>query len=194
MVDFYRARTPLSRHGSLTRPPSSISPSPTPPRRGQSRLASSGLGPRTPSRSYQVYNDALPHSSQPQTPANLPEAEHQSRFHPSYTAPVRRAALRADRINSRDREGPSLDRAQQLSTPLRQPAGRFASPIGTSRDGFAGLYGGRENGDEESNCKLFGESTLSDSGHFIMFSATLAQSFAKDTRIEQSLTHLSPRG
>jgi hypothetical protein len=155
MVEFYRARTPLSRHSSLTHHPYSTSPSPT-PRRGHSRLASSELGPRTPSRSYQVYNDALPHSSQPQTPANLPEAQHQSRFHPSYTAPVRRVGPGADRINSRDREAPSQDRARQLSTPLRRPAGRSASPIGMSRDGFAGLYGGRENGDEERNCKFPG--------------------------------------
>ena len=157
MVDFYRARTPLSRHGSLTPHPYSTSPSPT-PRRGHSRLGSSELGPRTPSRSYQVYNDALPRSSQPQTPANLPEAQHQSRFHPSYTAPVRRAAPHAAGINSTDRVGPSQDRARQLSTPLRRPAGRSASPIGMSRDGFAGLYGGRENRDEERNCKFPGRS------------------------------------
>lgn len=153
IVDFYRARTPLSWHGSPTHHPYSTSYSPT-PRRDNSRLGSSELGPGTPSRSYQVYNDALPHSSQPQTPANLPEAQHQSRFHPSYTSPVRRAGPRAAMINSRDREGPSQDRARQLSTPLRRPAGRSASPMGMSRDGFAGLYGGRENGDEERNCKF----------------------------------------
>jgi hypothetical protein len=155
MVDFYRARTPLSRHGSLTHPSPSPSPSPT-PRRGKTRLASSELGPKTPSRSYQVYDDSLPRSSQPQTPAYLPEARHQSRFHPSYTAPVprgvtRRAVSRVDGTNSGDRRGPRLDRIQQLSTPLRRGAGRSASPMGMSQGGFTGLFGGRENGDEEHN-------------------------------------------
>jgi hypothetical protein len=103
---------------------------------------------------YYVYNDALPRSSQPQTPTHLPEARHQSRFHPSYTAPVARAtarlvALPAHNIESRTRRGPGLERLRQLSTPLRRAAGRSASPIGMLQSGLTGLYGGRENGDEE---------------------------------------------
>jgi hypothetical protein len=143
MVDFYRAHSPIHP-----------SPSPSPPsntRRGQSRLTSSELPPGTPSRTYQVYNDALPRSSQPQTPACLPEARHQSRFHPSYTAPVRRGGPRANRIDRGRRQDPSLDSIQQLSTPLRRGTGRSASPTGMMQGGFSGLYGGRENGDEEQN-------------------------------------------
>lgn len=45
------------------------------------------LPPKTPSGSYQVYNDKMPPELQPQTPANLPESRHRSRYHPSYTAP-----------------------------------------------------------------------------------------------------------
>lgn len=156
MVDFYRSRTPLSRHGSLNHP----SPSPSPPTssipgRNQSRPASLELGPRTPSRTYQVYNDSLPPSSQPQTPAHLPEARHQSRFHPSYTAPVTRGAARRagppiDTADNGNREGPGLSRLQQLSAPLRR-AGRSASPLGMLQGGVTGLYGGRENGDGEQN-------------------------------------------
>ncbi|KAE9380496.1 hypothetical protein N431DRAFT_552648 [Stipitochalara longipes BDJ] len=144
MVGFYRNHSPLT-HTSPSRPPSSAS------HRSQGRMASSELPPRTPSRTYQIYNDALPRSSQPQTPAHLPEARHQSRFHPSYTAPVRRIGPRVDRVDSRMRDFPSLERIQQLSTPLRRGAGRPASPIGMSQSGFTGLYGGRENSDEEQN-------------------------------------------
>ena len=142
MVDFYRNHSPLTH----TSPPGSLSSA---SRRSQGRMTSAELAPRTPSRTYQVYNDALPRSSQPQTPAHLPEARHQSRFHPAYTAPVRRVRPRADRIESGLIEIPSLERVQQLSTPLRRGTGRSGSPTGMSQSGFAGLYGGRENSDEE---------------------------------------------
>jgi hypothetical protein len=92
--------------------------------------------------------------TQPQTPAHLPEARHQSRFHPSYTAPVTRGATRRIRspINNGDGAG-SETRAQVRQflsyTPSR--ASRAASPIGLIEGGFQGLYGGRENGDDEQN-------------------------------------------
>lgn len=153
MVDLYRARTPLSRQGSRTRPSPSPSPSPI-PRRSQGRLNSFELGSRTPSRTYEVYNDALPASSQPRTPANLPEARHQSRFHPSYTAPVTRVAVRrggprVNRIDGGNVVDAQLERGHQFSTPVRRGLDRSASAMGMPQGGFAGLYGGRENGDEE---------------------------------------------
>lgn len=45
-------------------------------------------------------------------------------------------------------ESPSQAR-QPIHTPLR--GGRSASPLGLTGGGFRGLYGGRENGDEERN-------------------------------------------
>jgi hypothetical protein len=85
-------------------------------------------------RSYRVYNDALPPDSQPQTPAQLPEARHQSRYHHSYTAPITR--VRASR--------------RVLTSPLR-PLRRSDSPLGLLSVGFQGLYGGRENGDDQQH-------------------------------------------
>lgn len=38
-----------------------------------------------------------------------------------------------------------------FATPTRRRAGRTASPTGMLTAGFQGLYGGRENGDEERN-------------------------------------------
>ncbi len=106
----------------------------------------------TPSRGYQVYNDALSPEVQPQTPAHLPEARHQSRYHPSYTAPVTRAAARRGAPIGFDGEGQqTLPRQRHVPfyTPLRP--GRPASPIGLTQGGYQGLYGGRENGDEEQS-------------------------------------------
>lgn len=150
-LSIYRTRSPFSRQGS----PQPTSPSATPtPRQDQSRQASTTVGPATPSRGYQVYNDAVSPDLQPQTPAQLPESRHQSRYHPSYTAPVTRAAARRGlSVDDVDGEGlqQSLPRQRQAPsyTPLR--GGRSASPIGLVQGGFQGLYGGRENGDEEQS-------------------------------------------
>lgn len=145
-----RTRSPFSRQASPR--PVSQPASPT-PRQDLSRQTSTGFEPITPSRSsYQVYNDAVSPELQPQTPAHLPESRHQSRYHPSYTAPVTRAAARRARhVDSVNGEGlqQSLPRQRQvpLYTPLRD--GQSASPVGLVQGGFQGLYGGRENGDEE---------------------------------------------
>ncbi|KAM0413551.1 hypothetical protein ACHAPD_008653 [Fusarium lateritium] len=49
-----------------------------------------------PRRNLSVYSDALPVNGQPQTPRQLPEARHQSRFNGAYTAPVRGRRIVAD--------------------------------------------------------------------------------------------------
>jgi hypothetical protein len=90
-----------------------------------------GEGPDRPMR---IYNDHLPASGQPQTPDQLREARHVSRRHPSYTMPT------------------SLRRVSAQSGPAssgRARARRTDSPPGLNEPGFHGLYGGRENGDEE---------------------------------------------
>jgi hypothetical protein len=151
----YKTRTPVSRHGSSAHPSSSPSTSPT-PRQSQVRQSSSrNPNNQTSSRSYQVYNDELPLASQPQTPAHLPEARHQSRFHPFYTAPVSRVGARdaasflpSDDSASRETRGRQLQ--PNFSTPSRR-GGRTDSPPGLLHGGYRGLYSGRENGDEEQN-------------------------------------------
>jgi hypothetical protein len=106
---------------------------------------------QTPSR-YQVYNDSLPPYSQPQTPAHLPERRHQSLFHPSLTAPLVRAMSMIS-LPSRGNAGDlSHDRNRVATATLsRRIARRINSPTGLRRHGFEGLYGGRENGNEEQD-------------------------------------------
>ncbi|KAI1449326.1 hypothetical protein F5Y02DRAFT_413837 [Annulohypoxylon stygium] len=80
---------------------------------------------------FRIYNDAIPASSQPQTPHNLPEARHRSRLYGSYTAPHH--CLTSHRS--------SVDR----------PAGdTTSSPSGLETPGFQGLYGGRENSEDSA--------------------------------------------
>ncbi|KAH8677726.1 hypothetical protein BX600DRAFT_450580 [Xylariales sp. PMI_506] len=79
-----------------------------------------------------VYNDALPTSTQPQTPQNVPEARHQSRLRGSYTAPPTRA----------ERQSASL------SNTTGGRRGVVRSPPGLTTPGFRGLYGGVENSDD----------------------------------------------
>jgi hypothetical protein len=84
----------------------------------------------------------------------LPESRHQSRYHPSYTAPVVSASVRRD-AQELDNNGEanirsiSRQRPVQFYMPYRR--GRTPSPVGLTERGFQGLYGGRENGDEEQN-------------------------------------------
>ncbi|KAI9056088.1 hypothetical protein LZ554_001017 [Drepanopeziza brunnea f. sp. 'monogermtubi'] len=149
-ISNFRTISPFSSQGS----PQTNYPSASPtPRQDRSREVSGELGPMTPSRTYQIYNDALSPDVQPQTPANLPESRHQSRYHPSYTAPVIRAAARRGApINNSDGEGMAgIYRRRQVPfyTPMR--GGRPPSPIGLTQGGFQGLYGGRENGDDEQS-------------------------------------------
>lgn len=82
----------------------------------------------TISQRLAIYNDHIPASSQPQTPEHVPEARHQSRYHPSYTAPVRR------NLYWRYRRADTMDE------------GRVAEADRSARSpGFDGLYGGQEN-------------------------------------------------
>jgi hypothetical protein len=89
----------------------------------------------------------LPPATQPQTPAHLPEARHQSRYHPSYTAPVRRVSFGLLSVPNRTPER----RDRLPGTPSRVTRDRASSPVGLQNGGFRGLYGGRENGDGEQN-------------------------------------------
>ncbi|KAH7346660.1 hypothetical protein BKA65DRAFT_477840 [Rhexocercosporidium sp. MPI-PUGE-AT-0058] len=152
-LSVYRTRSPFSRQGSPQ--PTSPSPSASPtPRQDQSRQPPANAEPVTPSRAYQVYNDAVSPNLQPQTPAHLPESRHQSRYHPSYTAPVTRAAARRG-LSVDDVVGDGLQQSlpHQRQAPSHTPSrgGRSASPIGLVGGGFQGLYGGRENGHEEQS-------------------------------------------
>ena len=116
----------------------------SPSQRVQSLLA---RYPQTPSRNLAVYNDGLPPATQPQTPAHLPEARHQSRYHPSYTAPVSRAS--SGLLSVPDHTPERRDRLP--GSPSRVARDRASSPVGLQNGGFRGLYGGRENRDEEQN-------------------------------------------
>jgi hypothetical protein len=152
----YRARSPLvSSDNSIPGvSPSYIHPTYLPTMaRTPSRAQIPTVDPQTPSRTYQVYNDSRSPATQPQTPAQLPEARHQSRYHPSYTAPVTRGAATRVGIGSMNpEEGTSGARARYaIVTPSRRGAARSGSPIRLLEDGFRGLYSGGENGDEEQN-------------------------------------------
>ncbi|RDL37220.1 uncharacterized protein BP5553_04653 [Venustampulla echinocandica] len=146
LISAYRSRSPLSHHGSLDHPPSSSNSSPTPLR---IRASPGDVNTETP-RNYRVYNDASSPRTQPQTPAHLPEARHQSRFHPSFTTPARGGSsigtINYDGAGPEQRERP----VRPLSgTPSRRGVGRSDSPMGMLSRGFHGLYGGRENDDDE---------------------------------------------
>lgn len=93
--------------------------------------ASSPTVTGTPNR-FQIYNDSLPASSQPQTPQNLPEARHQSRLRVSWTAPPRQRSPHPVRT-------PTTSRVRRLGRRGQ------ASPPGLQTPGFTGLYGGIEN-------------------------------------------------
>lgn len=135
----YRARSPIGRRGILD---TSASPSPSSRSQG-AQLTPGNPQPQTPGLDLNVYNDTLPPDSQPQTPAHLPGARHQSRYHPSYTAPIDGGnARRSARLRSNQ---------APFATPTRRGIGRSGSPTGLMTSGFQGLYGGRENGDEERN-------------------------------------------
>jgi hypothetical protein len=115
------------------------------------------LEPSTPAHIYDIYVDDLSPATQPQTPAHLPEFRHRSTYHPSYTAPVTRAAARRNRDEDHSRvimagESPAAHHGRGTRrTPQPFRGRRAVSPVGMVQDGFRGLYGGRENGDEEQN-------------------------------------------
>lgn len=122
--------TPRRREGRVdTRQPDPI----TRPSSAGSSL--SPTVPRTPSR-FQIYNDSLPASSQPQTPQHLPEARHQSRLRVSWTAPPRRRSPHPLRT-------PTTSRVRRLGR-----GGQVSPPGLQNPPGFTGLYGGIENTDD----------------------------------------------
>lgn len=82
---------------------------------------------------FQIYDDSLPASSQPQTPQNLPESRHRSRLAGAFTAPV-------TRIGSR------FHGTHRLTGQWGNR--RTPSPEGVETPGFRGLYGGLENTDD----------------------------------------------
>lgn len=100
-------------------------------------LVAGELDATTPRRYLPVYNDHLPTREQPQTPRELPEARHQSRFDGVYTAPA----------------GGRRQRGEAQQTPSaagrRARARRNGSPTGLSIPGFQGLYGGSENAEDD---------------------------------------------
>ncbi|KAF5002278.1 hypothetical protein FGRMN_495 [Fusarium graminum] len=103
-------------------------------------MASTGieeLNVMTPRMHLPVYSDHLPSEEQPQTPRQLPEARHQSRFDRAYTAPVRGRRHMSDGVGD------------EPNTVRRTRAGYDTSPVGLRTPGFQGLYGGSENADDE---------------------------------------------
>ncbi|KAI1135309.1 hypothetical protein F5Y05DRAFT_395210 [Hypoxylon sp. FL0543] len=124
----------------ITRSPGRNSPSPSPS--PQIARPNSSLSARedelepsgNPELGFNIYNDALPASSQPQTPYNLPEARHRSRLQGSYTAPIPRLA-------SRSIYQPGTDKGAREAT---------SGPSGLETPGFQGLYGGRENSEDST--------------------------------------------
>ncbi|KAM0301092.1 hypothetical protein ACHAPM_006393 [Fusarium culmorum] len=87
-----------------------------------------------PRRNLSVYSDAVPVSGQPQTPRQLPEARHQSRFNGAYTAPVRGRRTEADVGDA-------------PVTVRRRRAGRNTSLVGLSLE-LHGLYEDSQNTDD----------------------------------------------
>ncbi|KAK4173601.1 hypothetical protein QBC36DRAFT_389594 [Triangularia setosa] len=97
--------------------------------------------PTTPRRQvspppFEIYDDSLPPSAQPQTPQNLPEAQHQSRLRGSYTVPTRRGT------------SPGLEPRSWFRRRRRERDGGIPSPPGLQTPGMRGLYGGLENTDD----------------------------------------------
>ncbi|KAI1095229.1 hypothetical protein F5B19DRAFT_504674 [Rostrohypoxylon terebratum] len=119
-VRLMESMIPSPRRGSASPSPSSRVPRPD----SDSSLREAELG-------FRIYNDALPASSQPQTPHNLPEARHRSRLYGSYTAPHHCLASHRSSVG--------------------RPAGdTTSSPSGLEISGFQGLYGGRENSEDSA--------------------------------------------
>jgi hypothetical protein len=143
-----KPKSPLGYHSSADHDISSQSPPQTPSKVGRYPTVDAD-GTRTPYSSFMVYDDELPPATQPQTPAELPEARHQSRYHPSFTAPVRSGPFRRGAINTGEIGLGSPSASRRIHIPASIDGGRSVSPSGMMQFGFRGLYGGRENGDEE---------------------------------------------
>ncbi|KFY47780.1 hypothetical protein V496_10455 [Pseudogymnoascus sp. VKM F-4515 (FW-2607)] len=138
LVSAYRSRSPIGPWHLPSRLSRALPTTPRVPR--DNRIASSATRPggpantNTPYRRLRVYDERVPASLQPQTPEQLPEARHYSHYHASYTAPAGRRHASAQQT--------------RWETPHRQWR-RSGSPAGLDTPGFAGLYGGQENTDDE---------------------------------------------
>ncbi|KAI1213693.1 uncharacterized protein F4807DRAFT_196512 [Annulohypoxylon truncatum] len=124
-VRFMESMIPSPRHSST-----SLSPSPSP----HVSRPDSDASAREAELGFRIYNDALPASSQPQTPHNLPEARHRSRLYGSYTAPHHCSTSVSSHRSS-------VDRTMMDTT---------GSTSGLETPGFQGLYGGLENSEDSA--------------------------------------------
>ncbi|RKF56302.1 hypothetical protein OnM2_082028 [Erysiphe neolycopersici] len=106
------------------------------------------LPPKTHLGSYQVYNDEMPPELQPQTPANLPESRHRSRYHPSFTAPDLQY-FRRDHTADFSNDSKPMD-LSPVTSQVRST--RNITSAGLSLNNFDILYGRREDGDNMQNC------------------------------------------
>lgn len=125
-----QARRYRRRSATLERPRTTPS---LPPAEG---IAAESNARATTPRRLPVYNDGSLATEQPQTPRHLPEARHQSIFDGSYTAPAGELRVR-----------PGMETTGAYTRGVQ--ARRGGSPSGSRRPGFQGLYGGRENAEEE---------------------------------------------
>lgn len=132
LVSAQRSRSPI---GPWHLPPRTSPSTERLPRDGRvGPYAISSTLTNTAYRGLQVYDERVPASLQPQTPQHLPEARHRSHYHSSYTAPA----------------GHRHASAQQLQLGAHRRRGRRSgSPAGLETPGFAGLYGGQENTDDD---------------------------------------------
>lgn len=116
---------------------------------GQSSIAPALTGDETSPRnmaaagvakpSLSIFDDSLPASTQPRTPAHLPESRHRSRVDGASTETVSLLSGTRPRVGSRH------------TTPVRRwTPGRGTSPQGMRTPGFEGLYGGSENTGEDA--------------------------------------------
>ncbi|TQS38621.1 hypothetical protein Golomagni_00867 [Golovinomyces magnicellulatus] len=107
------------------------------------------LIPQTPSRSYRVYNDNLTPKIQPQTPANLPEYRHRSRYHPSFTVSDSQRYSRRRSVTGVIDEFRNFSRHQPSPIVGRSSDYRNRASFDLDIDGFDSHYEARDSGDEE---------------------------------------------
>lgn len=92
---------------------------------------------QTPTRSYRVYNDDISPEMQPQTPANLPESRHRSRYHPSFIGPA--PQLRRKRRLTRVVNGAEFSDGNVDSILVYPSFERDISATGLTSQGFDSL-------------------------------------------------------
>ncbi|RKF75348.1 hypothetical protein GcM1_234047 [Golovinomyces cichoracearum] len=106
------------------------------------------LIPQTPSRSYRVYNDNLTPKIQPQTPANLPEYRHRSRYHPSFTVPDPKRYRRRCSVTGINEELRNFSRHQPDPVVGRSSDYRSRASFDLEIDGSYSHYEAIDNSDE----------------------------------------------